>query len=75
MNTRTFPTFSNAQKPCTKCRYYEKGRCKLFLEIEDKTLTFAKTHVIRFDEKSCGPEGLYWMPDDREIQWTEISDF
>lgn len=59
------PKYSNAMRPCINCKYYNKSRCRLFLEVNDNKLVIAKAREVRLDEKLCGPEGIYWaLPSD-----------
>jgi hypothetical protein len=58
--------YSKALRPCTTCKYYRKGFCRLFLDTnEHHRLSFVKAQEVRLDEKLCGPEGIYWaLPSD-----------
>ena len=47
-------------KTCVSCRYYEKERCRLILDVEGGKLTFAKIEVARRDDKLCGPTATFW---------------
>ena len=70
------PKYSNALRPCTTCKYYKKGLCRLFLELNDHRLVLAKAQEVRLDEKLCGPEGIYWVlpsdPDPDQIWYSDI---
>lgn len=51
---------------CSTCKYFQKGHCKLFLDVYDEKLSFAKARDVRSDETLCGTSGLYWILRDRE---------
>ena len=65
-SVRTPPRVSWMGKPeCRKCKYYEKGTCRLFIEQFAKNeIVFAAVEEVRADEKMCGPKGVFWDSSD-----------
>jgi len=59
---RTSFHVSISKKPdCRKCRHYEKGKCRLFIEHYTKNkIIFAPVNVARMDDTMCGPTGMFW---------------
>jgi hypothetical protein len=53
-------THTRVPRHCMSCRYYEKERCRLVLDVEGGKLTFAKIEVARRDDKLCGPTATFW---------------
>lgn len=54
-----------AKPACTRCRYFEKGRCRLFVQITpSKMSSYTKAEHAREDTYLCGPEGLYFSDKD-----------
>lgn len=50
---------------CRTCKYYEKGRCRLFIyQFAKNEIIFAPVDVLRADERLCGPKGLFWASSD-----------
>jgi len=45
---------------CVNCKYYEKGRCRLFVDKYEKKIVYVKTELARLDENMCGPKGSFW---------------
>jgi hypothetical protein len=45
---------------CRTCRYYEKGKCRLFIERVNNQITYAKVEDVRLNKSMCGPSALYW---------------
>lgn len=78
-SVRNVPKFMNAKRSCNTCKYHDKGLCRLFLYTLGPDVSFAKTIDVRFDEKLCGPEGLFWTSfedsDSDQIWYSDISDF
>jgi hypothetical protein len=65
---------------CKTCKYYSKGRCRLFIEkIEKSEIMFARVEDVRADEKMCGPKGVFWSSSDfdpdqiwyQDVLWTQ----
>jgi hypothetical protein len=53
--------------PCVKCRYFDKGRCKLIVHIvPGGTTVSTKVENAREDSYLCGPDGLYFSDKDRK---------
>jgi len=77
-SVRTFPKSTNALRPCSTCKYHNKGHCKLFFYERGDKVSFSNIHDIRFDEKLCGPEGLFWSPpvdpDPDQIWYSDMFD-
>jgi hypothetical protein len=63
---------------CTKCKYYVNKRCRLFLDMDKKTVEYLPVERARLDVTLCGPIGLYWAspadPDPDRISNLDISD-
>jgi hypothetical protein len=60
---------------CRTCRYYEKGRCRLFVEnISKNEIMYAKIELARLDENLCGPEGMFWASPDFDTDQMWYSD-
>ena len=59
---------------CKTCRYYEKKRCRLFLEVESnkKERVFLKVEIARLDENLCGPNAAYWSFNSNPVQDQEL---
>ena len=74
-SARAPPKMSWMGKPeCRKCKYYEKGTCRLFIEQFAKNeIMFAPVDVVRADEKLCGPKGLFWSSSDFDSDQTWYS--
>jgi hypothetical protein len=61
---KNVPAVKSTRGPkCNHCKYYDKGRCRLFLEMKhDKNLKFALARVVRLDENACGSNAVFWNP-------------
>ena len=61
-----FKVPANLFNPCKKCRYFDKGECKLFKyqvsTVDDKkTFDFyVDAEMCRRDEELCGNDGKYF---------------
>ena len=63
--TRAHPVKTIPKKECRSCKYYEKGKCRLFVDrIAKNEIVFVDADVLRADENSCGPKGLFWAASD-----------
>ena len=49
---------------CKNCKYYQKGRCRLFFDTRTTTVSYAKVEEVRADKLLCGPKGVYWTHED-----------
>lgn len=52
---------SRVKPECRTCKYYAKGKCRLFLEHYVKnSIMFAPVEIARTDETMCGNSGMFW---------------
>jgi len=79
MSTHLRPVVVRPPKTCKTCRYYEKMRCRLVLDVENGELIFAKTEVARLDESLCGPMATFWTSpldsDSDQISYWDIPEW
>ena len=57
----------DANRPCSKCRYFDNGTCRLFKYsfALNQVHLYASSSDCRSNEDLCGPDGNYFKPNDK----------